>query len=288
MFSFDGNVRKDTLRSLCARFINLYYLIFVPFGPYASKNNENVEYMNYWLNKELKNEGKLNISATEFYEELIFNNSLFDTNKRLKDKIHKINDEDLEKMNTLYHLNAIFHNIKVTSYGDKTKCSSYSDQCVQKFKDAIKSCSADNNDKYCEALKSFKNKYEQLDENNNFRWCKKEYLSTLPPLGEKNEQRLSETGPAADKSELEEHPKEEKNQDFGAQDDIQKEEEEEEEEVEGDDTINTIQQSLSSAGENNNDNNINIYTIFGIILSISVFSTITYKVIYITYKNNNI
>ncbi|KMZ99275.1 hypothetical protein PVNG_02158 [Plasmodium vivax North Korean] len=279
MFIFDGNVRKDTLRSLCSRFINLYYLIFVPFGPYASRYNENGEYMNYWLNKELKNNGTSNISATDFYQELISNNSLFDTNKRLKNKIHKINAEDLEKMNTLYHLNAIFYNIKMTSYGDKTKCSSYSDQCVQKFTDAIKSCSTTKKDKYCEALKSFKIKYEKFSGNNILPGCNKEYILSLPPLREEDELEAIIMEPDAGASKEVSHPEERKDQRIEAQGVLEQQEQESKQQM---------QPSLSPTEESNNENHISIFTIFGIILSISVFSTITYKVKYITYKNNNI
>ncbi|SCO73002.1 Plasmodium vivax Vir protein/Plasmodium variant antigen protein Cir/Yir/Bir, putative [Plasmodium vivax] len=267
MFIFHGNVRKDTLRSLCSRFINLYDLIFFPFVSYASKNNENVEYMNYWLNKELKNNGTSNISATEFYQELISNNSLFDTDKRLKNKIHKINADDLEKMNTLYHLNGIFHNIKMTSYYDETKCKSHSTECFQKFTDAIKKCSTDKKDKYCKALKSFKKKYEDYNGDNNLGGCKHEYLLKLPQLGEENENSAIVTASDLGKSESQQLTEKKNEQHFPAQDDL------------GEKQASTypIQTSFSQTGENHNDNNISIFTIFGIILSISVFSTITYK-----------
>ncbi|KMZ88539.1 hypothetical protein PVBG_04748 [Plasmodium vivax Brazil I] len=243
-------------------------------------NNENVEYLNYWLNKELKNKGTLNISAQEFYQKLITNDIFLDRQRKLVNQIHSIEEQHLKKMNILYDLNAIYYNIKNTSYYNKEKCSLHSDQCVQKFREAIKSCSSTNNDKYCNALNSFKKKYEKFNGNNRIGGCNKEYLLTLPPLEEENERSAIVKTPEADEAKAQQLKAEEENkQHLGDQVNLEKKNQV---------STNLIQPSLSPTEESNYDNNINMYTIFGIILSISVFSTITYKVKYITYKNKNI
>ncbi|KMZ76755.1 hypothetical protein PVIIG_05863 [Plasmodium vivax India VII] len=279
----------NDLENLCGKFINLYDLIFVPFVEYSTRNNENSEYMNYWLNKELNNKGISNLSAQAFYQKLITNDKFFDKQKGLiKTKMHYIEEEHLKKMNILYDLNTIYNNIKFTPYNDEKKCNSHSAQCFQEFTKAIKSCSPAKNDKYCEALKSFKNKYEKFNGNNRFGGCSKEYLLQLPPLGVENEHNAIVTPPEAGEFEaqLEQEEEEEKQ--------VEKEEnkqhlEDQKDLAEGRQAlIPPILPSFSSTGENNSDNNISIFTIFGIILSISVFSSITYKVKYITYENNYI
>ncbi|KMZ76971.1 hypothetical protein PVIIG_06148 [Plasmodium vivax India VII] len=268
------------LENLCGKFKFLYDLIFVSFGEYASRNNENSEYINYWLNKQLKSKRTLNISAPVFYKKIITNDMFFDEQKKLiPQKIHDIEEEHLKKMNILYDLNTIYHNIKFTPYNDEEKCNSHSDECVQKFREAIESCSTSKNDKYCEALKSFKNKYEEYNGDDTFGGCNKKYLSKLPLLTEENKHSAILNEPAADTRQLESHPEKIKDQDLGIQGDLEKERQK---------STNLMQPPFSPAGEDNNDNNISIFTIFGIILSISVFSTITYKVKYVTYKNNNI
>ncbi|KMZ77086.1 hypothetical protein PVIIG_05520 [Plasmodium vivax India VII] len=277
--NFDDSIRNKDLENICGKFKYLYDLVFPPFDDYASRNNENGEYLNYWLKKELESQNILSITAQNFYKKLTTNDSSFDNEQHLKDKIHDINTEDLEKMNILYHLNTIFHNIKMTSYDDETKCKSHSTECFQKFTDAIKKCSTDKKDKYCKALKSFKQKYEQLNEDNMFGWCKKEYLSTLPPLGGESVHSAKVREPAGEKSKVEPLQKEKRDQDLGAGDNL-------EEKMQA--LKDPIQQSFSPTEENPYDNNTSIFTIFGIILSISAFSMITYKVKYITYKKHNI
>ncbi|KMZ95757.1 hypothetical protein PVMG_05356 [Plasmodium vivax Mauritania I] len=278
-FDIDDPFRRSNLESLCVKFKKLYNIIFDIFDEYSSMKNENGEYLNYWLNNELKNKHISNISSLDFYQKLINNDSSFDTEQKLKYKIHDIKEEHLKQMDILYELNTIYNNIKITPYNDKRKCIDYSNECEQKFRRAIESCSTVNNDKYCTALNSFKKKYEEFNGDETFSGCKKEYLSTLPSLGNENKPNVIVNLPAADKSKVEPHAEEIKDQNLRDQPNIVEERQA---------SPYTIQPSFSSTEENNYDKKISIYSIFGIILSISVFSIITYKVKYITYKNNNI
>ncbi|VUZ96303.1 PIR protein, partial [Plasmodium vivax] len=267
-FSFVGYNKADDLEKLCANFKNLYSKIFSSFSYDYSRNKENIEYINYWLIKELKNKKILDTSAKEFYQKLISEDSEFDTQRKLKDKIHDIEVEHLKKLNILYDLYTIYYDIKNTSYNNVEMCNSHSTKCFQKFTEAIQSCSTDKKDKYCEALKSFKNIYEQLNENNKFQWCNKVYILPLPPLGEENVHKASVMEPGADTSELEPPQEEKRDQDLGAGNNLEEERKA---------LKPSILPSFSPPEEKHYDNNISTFTIFGIILSISVFSTITYK-----------
>ncbi|KMZ83231.1 hypothetical protein PVBG_05201 [Plasmodium vivax Brazil I] len=194
---------KDALKDICVRFKCLYSLLFDPNGVNAYSNNENVEFLNYWLNNELKNEMISSISAPNFYQKLIFYDILFDSEKRLRDKIRKIKEEHLKQMDILYDLNTIYNNIKSNLYDDKQKCINYSNECVQKYKEAIKPCSTNKNTKYCNALMVFKIKYENIEGIKLFGEHKSECLLPLPSLGEESVQNAVVMSPGKDRSEVE-------------------------------------------------------------------------------------
>ncbi|SCO65465.1 VIR protein [Plasmodium vivax] len=267
MLSFNDSLRKNDLESLCCKFKYLYDLVFVTFVDHSPRNNENSEYVNYWLNKELKSKNMLSTTAEEFYQKLINNDSSFDREKKLMNKMHYINEEHLKKMDILYELNTIYNNIKSIYDNDKQKCIDYSNECVQKYTEAIIPCSTDKNTKYCDVLKAFKNKYKNIDSTNLFGGCNAEYLLPLASLEEENEHNATVTDAGLVKSEVETRSEEKNEKTLKTQDDLEVKHELE----------NSMQPSLSPKEENNYDNNISIFTIFGIILSISVFSSITYK-----------
>ncbi|SCO73010.1 Plasmodium vivax Vir protein/Plasmodium variant antigen protein Cir/Yir/Bir, putative [Plasmodium vivax] len=213
-------------------------------------NKKNGEFLNFWLNKELKTKKNiLSITVQEFYQKLIDEDSSFDGEKKLTNQIHDIKGEDLENMNILYDMYDIYNNVKTTS--DEENCKSYYAECVQKFKDAIERYSQDKNDEYYKALKSFKKKYEDYNGDNNLGGCKHEYLLKLPQLGEENENSAIVTASDLGKSESQQLTEKKNEQHFPAQDDL------------GEKQASTypIQTSFSQTGENHNDNNI-IYTIW--------------------------
>ncbi|CAI7724155.1 PIR protein [Plasmodium vivax] len=267
-YNYNDFEEKDALKDLCAKFKCFYSLLFDPDGVKAYSDNENVEYLNYWLNNEFKNKKISSISASNFYQKFIFYDILFDTEKRLRDKIYKIKEEHLKQMDILYDLNTIYNNIKSNLYYDKQKCIDYSKDCVHKYKEAIKPCSINKNTKYCDALMAFKIKYENIESMNLFGGDNTECVLPLPTLVEEKLHRAIVAEPEVATSEAKQLPEESNEQYLGAQDDL---------EVERQAFYPPVQPPFSPAGENNNDNNNSIFTIFGIILSTSVFSTITYK-----------
>ncbi|KMZ77049.1 hypothetical protein PVIIG_06227 [Plasmodium vivax India VII] len=210
-YNYNDFEEKDALKDLCAKFKCFYSLLFDPDGVKAYSDNENVEYLNYWLNNEFKNKKISSISASNFYQKFIFYDILFDTENRLRDKIYKIKEEHLKQMDILYDLNTIYNNIKSNLYYDKQKCIDYSKDCVHKYKEAIKPCSINKNTKYCDALMAFKIKYENIESMNLFGGDNTECVLPLPTLVEEKLHRAIVAEPEVATSEAKQLPEEREN-----------------------------------------------------------------------------
>ncbi|SBS94333.1 PIR Superfamily Protein [Plasmodium ovale curtisi] len=131
-------------------------------------------YLNFWLNYKLMDTPKSIVSAKQFYDKLKDEDSGFDSEHKLINKIHVIEEEHLKNMVMLHNLhkkyNEIHDIIHNTSDSDKN-CMNYSEQCIQKFDEANKNCSP-YNIKFCKALEAFKEKYEYMLNDSEYENCK--------------------------------------------------------------------------------------------------------------------
>ncbi|KMZ88618.1 hypothetical protein PVBG_04827 [Plasmodium vivax Brazil I] len=142
-----------------------------------SINNFRGEFMNFWLNNQLKNK---NIAADVFYEKLMSKDELFDRDKKLKDNMHRIDHSHLERMNILYGLYDSYISLLYPAFNEKNSCGEHSNQCFQKYNKATKICFADRITEFCVALKVFKNKYDQIKDKNMLDDCNKRNILNLP------------------------------------------------------------------------------------------------------------
>ncbi|SCA83616.1 VIR protein [Plasmodium vivax] len=188
-FNFNDFLKGDVLEVLCAKFKYFYDLLFGPSDVNDYMNNENGEYLNFWLNKELTDGNISSISVPDFYSKLKSDHRSFDNQNKLKDKIFVIGKEELEHMNTLYDLYNIYNTIITLQVEDKKKCQDYYSVCVEKYTDSIRNCSNNKYTNFCNALKSFKEKYEKIN-SDSMGVCKSKNILPLPPeqtlLKEKN------------------------------------------------------------------------------------------------------
>ncbi|KMZ88616.1 hypothetical protein PVBG_04825 [Plasmodium vivax Brazil I] len=163
-FNFDNFEKKSDLEVLCAKFKYFYSLLFFdPFGINAYRNNENCEYLSFWLNKEFKNGNISSISIPDFYLKLKSNDTSFDRGNKLKGKMLVIEQEELKIMNTLYDLYNIYNKIIYLKVEDQKTCNDYYSVCVKKYTDSMGNCSNKEYTNFCNALKSFKEKYEKIN-----------------------------------------------------------------------------------------------------------------------------
>ncbi|SBS94266.1 PIR Superfamily Protein [Plasmodium ovale curtisi] len=180
---FNGDVfsgKEKEYETICAKFKYLNFLLFESTIEQISNLNYHSEYMNFWLNYKLKSISNSNVCAQDFYEKLKIHDLKFDSDNKIK--ITNINHDNLTLMTKIYDLYISYNEISKIINGnsdDFTKCLRYSKDCVQKYDDAIKKCPQDRVSKFCDALKVFKGKYEQLKENNFLDGCKIEELKPL-------------------------------------------------------------------------------------------------------------
>ncbi|SBT83648.1 PIR protein [Plasmodium ovale] len=182
--TFNGDVysgKGKEYETICAKFKYLNFLLFGSTVEQTSHSNYHSAYMNFWLNYKLKSINNSNVCAQDFYEKLKTQDPTFDLENKIK--IKNINDDNLKLMTKIYDLyssyNGIYKIINAASY-DFTQCPRYSMECVLKYNDAIEKCPEDCVSNFCDALKVFKGKYEQLKEKNFVDGCEIKVLTPLP------------------------------------------------------------------------------------------------------------
>ncbi|CAI7722622.1 PIR protein [Plasmodium vivax] len=123
------------------------------------------EYLNFWLNQELKSNNKnASVLVKKYSENVKTENELCFNKKKLADKLHYIDDSNLKEMKLLNELYTYYYEIisKQTS-DENSSCSEYSQNCARQYKIARYVC-IDNNYGLYSALMDFKNTYEKLYE----------------------------------------------------------------------------------------------------------------------------
>ncbi|SBT59333.1 PIR Superfamily Protein [Plasmodium ovale wallikeri] len=183
--TFDGDVfsgKRTEYETICAKFKYLKFLLFENTVEQTSNLSYHSEYMNFWLNYKLKSIDNSNVCAQNFYQELKTQDPNFDLENTIQ--IKNISDDNLTPMREIYDLyssyNGIYKIINALS-DDLTQCSPYSKECVQKYDAAIEKCPKGKVSNFCKALKVFKEKYDQLKNDDNFvDACEIEELKPLP------------------------------------------------------------------------------------------------------------
>ncbi|SBT74193.1 PIR protein [Plasmodium ovale] len=166
--------------NLCKKFVHFFTILNLAYSDPTTTVNSNKyrEYLNYWLNSQVR---ARNISATmksSFYRYLINNYSKYGTGDKLKDKIYHIDDTYFFRINLLYQLYKIYNELNI---GKNKNCSKSIDDFKTCYTVAWKKCFSDKDDNFCSALDGFKKLYESR-KNSILTVCSKEGLSSLPQL----------------------------------------------------------------------------------------------------------
>ncbi|SBT52601.1 PIR Superfamily Protein [Plasmodium ovale wallikeri] len=173
-----GNLKNDEV--ICAKFKCFYNLLL--FSTLSdSKPKEHVEYLNFWLNDQLKNNINLSTRVNDFYQRLKLMRVIIDVENELENKIYDINEEHFTNMKNLHDLYSNYSNIKrITEVPtSENNCLEYSEKCVETYTKAIKKCSIDTTI-FCRALKNFKEKYDEINNSISLKNCKEQTLLALP------------------------------------------------------------------------------------------------------------
>ncbi|SBT55994.1 PIR Superfamily Protein [Plasmodium ovale wallikeri] len=173
-------------KDICA---NFKYMATLFFNATESNDSEHVNgfsFLNFWLNYKLMNIPKSVVTPQQFYSNLKSKDSDFDSEKKLTNEIHVIEEKHLKNMEMLYNLyknyNGIHNIIKDTTESEKD-CLVYTGECTRIFEEANSNCLPDNID-FCRALEIFKEKYEYILRESGHKKCKLDKELPLIPYSE--------------------------------------------------------------------------------------------------------
>ncbi|SBT58141.1 PIR Superfamily Protein [Plasmodium ovale wallikeri] len=169
--------------------------------PPSTITNEDLEFLNYWLNVKLKSgNGNASICINEFNRKIKTESENFiSSNINLENHFHVIDLDKLENMELLYELYDNSRNIldmmrgQVYTDDERKKeeqklCSYYTEDCNKKYIKAMDKCLNGNADFY-KALQDFKINYIAVEvETQDLKGCKSSPYFHLPkydPLAEK-------------------------------------------------------------------------------------------------------
>ncbi|SBT02955.1 PIR Superfamily Protein, partial [Plasmodium ovale curtisi] len=171
----------NELEVICAKFKCFHNSLFYSFSS-DNKHNEYVQYLNFWVNYQLKDNKSLSTTVDSFYDNVKDISYTFDRKKKLEGNIYNISDEQFTNMKYLYDLYRNFYEILIINKvpTNKNNCLEYSQKCVKTYEDAIQKC-PDDNTIFCQSLNVFKGKYEGINKKGSLKNCKE---NDLPPLPE--------------------------------------------------------------------------------------------------------
>ncbi|SBS93947.1 PIR Superfamily Protein [Plasmodium ovale curtisi] len=164
-FSPDVQISNtESANEICEKFICLYKLIISINKKTNLLDNNDLAYLNYWLNGKLRNTTfKHDIKVSDFYEnmsvrETEFLSGIFD------EKLYNIEEHDFQNMKLLDYLyvkhGEIYAKMIKIMKQEKLSCLEHFQNLMDKYKKGIMQCST-NNSNFCKALNDFKGVYER-------------------------------------------------------------------------------------------------------------------------------
>ncbi|SBT72821.1 hypothetical protein, conserved [Plasmodium ovale] len=157
---------SEKTNDICAKFKYLHNLIHqIRKSKRESLNSNDFTYLNYWLNRKLRNNTVgSSITVNVFLEKLNIHESEFCGNGKFNGKLYNLEDEDFQNMNLLsslqdYH-SKIFKEISTHKEG-KISCLGQYKDLIDTYKKCINKCHIDNVN-FCNALIIYKEKYKEI------------------------------------------------------------------------------------------------------------------------------
>ncbi|SBT83830.1 PIR protein [Plasmodium ovale] len=170
----------NEIEVICAKFKCFHNSLFYSFSSY-NKHNEYAQYLNFWINNQLKDNQAFSTTVDSFYHKVKDISFRFDTQNKLEGKIYDIDDEQFTNMKFLNDLYRNYYNILIITKAriSENNCLEYSTKCVQVYEEAIKKCPEDSST-FCKALKVFKDTYDGINKKEALKNCKVQELLPLP------------------------------------------------------------------------------------------------------------
>ncbi|SBS92424.1 PIR Superfamily Protein [Plasmodium ovale curtisi] len=185
------------LTKMCKTFVYLIEKLLDRSIRPTSNDDYDMDYLNYWLNKEINIIDSNNICKQNFFKNLRSKNNENANFRKLSGKIYDIKENEFKDMNTLYTLYKKYNEInKTINNGNSNKegIIEYAKDCASKYTTVKRKCSGESTS-FCKTLTNFKKKYEEID------LCKYHLVnwkkSKLPPLTDDEDTSLKECSPTA-------------------------------------------------------------------------------------------
>ncbi|SBT58394.1 PIR Superfamily Protein [Plasmodium ovale wallikeri] len=126
-------------------------------------NGKCCSYMNYWLNKKMRKNGK-NLVKSDFG---VYNNYIAYYNSRNNAKVCESNElfirnDIYEEMKRLYTLYELYNTFKTISDQNSSRCIQLK-SCVTHYHSILPNCKKNRGTKFCKALQNFKNIFSTDD-----------------------------------------------------------------------------------------------------------------------------
>ncbi|GAB69721.1 hypothetical protein PCYB_004700 [Plasmodium cynomolgi strain B] len=170
----------NDLKQICERFIKYFVYLSNDSLNMPSEENKYNEYLNYWINRELK---EIKNSATQFIEfideRLDSNFHVYDKFSIFKNKVYNMNEDVFNKMNMLYDLYDNYNKF-ITEISEEENCLNYANKCLQSYEKAMKKSYETNSSKLYNALMKFSVKYKNTS--NKSKFCNNRDLPELPNI----------------------------------------------------------------------------------------------------------
>ncbi|VUZ99858.1 PIR protein [Plasmodium vivax] len=164
----------EGLKNTCKKFV-LYFT-------YLSQNIpidvNYFEYLNYWLNKELK---ETSTSATDFIRVmdsiLNYEFPVYSLYYKFKDKVYNIKEDVFNEMDTLYTLYDNYNKF-LTETENENKCEEYVNTCLSVYTENVNNCYQNKNRHFYKALLQFRDIYNKKKTSS--KKCITQQLQNLP------------------------------------------------------------------------------------------------------------
>ncbi|SBT32572.1 PIR Superfamily Protein [Plasmodium ovale wallikeri] len=166
--SFINDIVSDKnheLIEVCKKFVYLAESINNKNICTTYDDNNDFDYLNYWLNKQIYKIETSNTCSKFFYQNLRSKNNEKTYLRNFSSNMYDIEENELKDMNILYTLYKYFKEIKeIINNGNSYKedIIDHANKCVVEYKKFNQKCT-EYKTNFCKALKIFKDKYEEIN-----------------------------------------------------------------------------------------------------------------------------
>ncbi|GAB69722.1 hypothetical protein PCYB_004710 [Plasmodium cynomolgi strain B] len=170
----------NEIKQICEKIIKYFDYLAYNMHDIPPEGNKYNEYLNYWVNKKLKEIKKSATQLIEFIDErFVSSSNAYDKYSIFKNKVYNMNEDVFNKMNILYDLYDNYSKF-ITETRIKENCSKYANNFLQSYEKAMKKSYETNSAKLYNALMKFSVKYKNTKEN--LKFCDSSYLQELPDI----------------------------------------------------------------------------------------------------------